>query len=333
MEVILMHYEILEKVLLKLNAHYSTAANAPTSDDFESQCKIEIENVCTERGLTDFSVVKNGANAFPDITFTLSGTKVGVEVKLHTSSDSWKINGNSAEASTSEKDLERIYILFGKFYNGTREFDVKPMDRCICDIKMTHKARYYIDMKYDNDFCQQELNISYDDLRNLQLRERKAIIGRYLGLKEYENMPLEQKRLLIAESFLLFPEIFSSKPNKYSRVSGWLFGHNILCKNVRDWFTSNGKYSFNEYRIPKIYGTLAEVKSEFHKLISEAPSALLHYAWEVDPPVDKDERLNLWLQLVEQKHESPVVRNAELANGQVCSNLSFSNTIRSILNG
>lgn len=137
---------------------------------------------------------------------------------------------------------------------------------------------------------------------------------------------------MVAESFLLFPEIFSSKPNKYSRVSGWLFGHNILCKNVRDWFTSNGKYNFNEYRIPKIYGTLADVKSGFHKLISEAPSALLSYAWEVDIPDDIDERFNLWLQLVEQKHGSSVVENAEFSSGEACSDLSFPNTIRSILN-
>lgn len=327
-----MYNEIFQEALLKLNAYYSSI-DVPKSDAFELQCKTAIEEVCAEKGLSDFSVVKNGKNAFPDITFTLNGTKVGVEVKLHTSSDLWKTNGNSTEASTSENGLERIYILFGKFYNGTREFDIKPMDRCICDIKMTHKARYYIDMKYDNDFCQQELSISYDELRNLQLKDRKAIIGRYLGVKQYNNMPPAEKKLLIAESFLLFPEIFASKSNKYSRVTGWLFGHNILCKNVRDWFTSNGKYKFKEYRIPKIYGTLAEVKSEFHQLLARAPSALLNYAWEMAAvPVDKNDRFNLWLRLIEQNYESSVVKNAEFLNGQICNNLSFSITIQSILN-
>lgn len=326
-----MHYEILKEALSKLKAYYSDDTRTPKSDEFELQCKDVIEEVCREKGLTSFSVVKNGTKAFPDITFTLNGTKVGVEVKLHTSSDSWKINGNSAEASTSKRDLERIYILFGKFYNGKKEFDAKPMDKCICDIKMTHKARYCIDMRYDQDFCQQELNISYDELRSLHLKKRTAIIGRYLGLKSYDDMLVTEKKVLIAESFLLFPELFSSKRNKYDRVNGWLFGHNILCKNVRDWFTSRGKYSYNEYRIPKIYGTLAEVKSEFLKEIINIPSVLLKYAWEREVSDIVDERFNIWLQLIAQMHASPTVENAEFLSGGVCDNLSFLETIRSIL--
>jgi hypothetical protein len=44
------------------------------------------------------------------------------------------------------------------------------------------------------------------------------------------------------KSMILFPEIFSNRPDKFNRLSVWLVNsEGIVCPNIRDVFTAGGQ--------------------------------------------------------------------------------------------
>ena len=78
---------------------------------------------------------------FPDI---IAANYYGVEVKS-TKDNKWTSVGSSILESTRIKDVERIYMCFGKL--GTPiQFKSRPYEECLSGIAVTHYPRYLIDM-------------------------------------------------------------------------------------------------------------------------------------------------------------------------------------------
>lgn len=194
--------------------------NVPDDRTFENTCCSTLERAACECGVT---VNHLGKHKFPDITleYEADGEKIGVEVKLHTSGESWTTLGNSVRSSTQEPGLETIFLLFGNFEQQPPAFAIKPYAKCIKDIKLTHSPRYMIDMRGRTDFCEREIGISFDQLRNMSEDDRMIYVNTYIARTKYEELTAAaEKTQLVAKGFVLFPELFSHTPQiRYRRMS------------------------------------------------------------------------------------------------------------------
>src|SRR3989344_6091119 len=104
---------------------------------------IVFEQMCEAAKGTTFegTVRQTGTHAFPDI---IANKYFGVEVKM-TVNDHWTSTGNSVLESSRIEDVERIYIMFGKF---GEKFDprYRLYQECVPEISVTHPPRYRINM-------------------------------------------------------------------------------------------------------------------------------------------------------------------------------------------
>ena len=111
----------------------------------------ELENVVVNVmkelcGRTPFRVEEIrlvSAQYFPDI---IAEKYYGVEVKS-TKENHWTSTGSSIVESTRDKNVENIYMLFGKLGGKTAEFKCRPYEDCLSDIAVTHSPRYLINME------------------------------------------------------------------------------------------------------------------------------------------------------------------------------------------
>lgn len=295
---------------------YTTREGA-TSGGFEREVEkvlrsaIDQWNDTVEEGQkVNINVSYHGGRKFPDYSLNniTYEEQIGIEVKYHDSDDGWETLGNSAVASTQIGELEEIFILFGHFKKEPPEFTIKPMFNCICDIKTTHRPRYSLNMKSDDDFCTSKLGLSYAELRKLNEPQRKIIVNSYIAEKEYiEFHNRDDKDEIRIKCFILFPEVFSSSRQKYERMGKWLFANNIFCHNVRDVISASGRgeiSGFHDAMFPKLFCNFYQCSSLFKTELNNMHSSVLRRFWgplmkeEREIPADIDARRKLWLNLV-----------------------------------
>ncbi len=302
---------IFGQVTDKLTEKYSGEA-IPNNFDFESECYRVLKQVA-EREEVDVHLL--GKHTFPDIMleYKADGEKIGVEVKLHTSGDSWTTLGNSAYASTQASGLETIFLLFGNFEQRPPTFVIKPYAACITDIKLTHSPRYIIDMEATTDFLGEKIGVSFDQLRRMEERDRVTCVNTYIAETKYKELTaVSDKEQLIAKGFVLFPEFFSSCPwARYRRMSVWLFANNILCRNVRDFISASGKARIDAVgpeELPRIFTSLKNRASVFKEEIEKTPAIILKTAWNfvdetlTDIPDSAEDRVALWLNIASEQY-------------------------------
>jgi len=243
----------------------------PDDSNFEVACADALAKVANE---FDVDTQHLGKRKFPDIRlqYRPDGEKVGVGVKLHTVGETWTTLGNSAYASTQEPDLETIFLLFGNFEKSPPMFEIKSFANCIKDIKSTHNPRYIIDMGGTTDFCLEQLGVTFDQLRNMEENDRIVYVNTYIAKRKYKELSVvPDKKRVLAQGFVLFPEFFSANRQiRYRRMSVWLFAKNILCRNVRDFVSASGTASINKIgpkELPRIYTNLLDCSYLFKEEI------------------------------------------------------------------
>jgi len=206
--------------------------------------------------------------SFPDI---IAETFYGVEVKS-TQNDHWTSVGSSILETTRDKNVESIYMLFGKL-GGQPQFKCRPYEECLYDITVTHSPRYLIDMKTSKQgSIFSKMNTTYDTLRQsnnsiAQVRKyyrekakknRKGEMAWWItdigeeqpknALATSDNMMIrhitsltkQEKKDLIMQLYILFPRqmIYS----KYIEPSMWLVAyHKLVCHNMRDFISAGGQ--------------------------------------------------------------------------------------------
>mgnify|MGYP003206065074 FL=1 len=235
--------------------------------------------------------------AFPDI---IAETFYGVEVKS-TQSNHWKSTGSSIIETTRNKNVESIYMLFGKL-GGEPEFRCRPYEDCLYDITVTHSPRYLIDMETDkNNTIFAKMHTSYNELRNskdsiAQVRryyrdliktEKKNVMPWWLDeiedksnsliVRHITSITAEEKQKLIVQMYLLFPACMIE--SNYMEPAMWLVVyHKIVCHNMRDYFSAGGKARYlngQKLRVPvpaivKRFLDIAPIiKNEVNQMISE----------------------------------------------------------------
>lgn len=302
--------EIFRETKKFLVKKYS-AGTIPSSADFESAVVEVMKAAAKGKGV---EVRHLGKRAFPDIRleYMADREKVGVEVKLHTTGKAWTTLGNSAYGRTQDPGLATIYLLFGHFEKSPAQFEIKPYGKCIQDIEITHNPRYMIDMRGSRDFCLEELGISFDKLRTMNEHNREIYVNTYIAKKKYAELSkLKNKKQIMAQGFVLFPEFFANNESiRYKRMSVWLFAKNILCRNVRDFLSASGTKAINAIgpeRLPKIFSSLQNCAAEFEEELKSTPAIVLKSSWSEcgavgTMPKSFKGRKKLWLDLVEQQY-------------------------------
>ena len=269
--------------------------------------------------------------SFPDI---VANKMFGIEVKS-TEKDHWQSIGSSILESTRNKDVERIFMTFGKLGKPV-EFLSKPYEDCLSEIVVTHYPRYRIDMKLqekNEPTIFEKMGIEYDVLRRMDnpvpavsdyyrstLKEGQSLwwVG---GSTEENAAPMTarlwtslshlEKEQLTIEGYALFPEILSSSNNKkYNRYALWLATQKgVINTNVRDSFSAGGKIEMQTnggviVKMPAAFGRIKKYREQILQTISETDASVLADYWGVDSV--SDDRIGQWCDLVAENAQESV---------------------------
>ena len=267
---------------------------------------------------------------FPDIQ---AEQYYGVEVKT-TLKNSWKSTGSSIVESTRIEDVSTIYMMFAKLGGDFAEFKCKPYEDCLEDIAVTHQPRYRIDMELAEKHKEtvfQKMNIPYEQFRIKTESEKQQLYSHYkkpgkkndlemawrfeaddpdfsipMTIRFLKSLSPKERLQMRAKMFLLFPEVLSSKPTKYSRAALWLCSRNsLICNNMRDIFTSGGKVKEIGKKVfsrgvPKILLRLFECRELINDYLQNPEAAMLQDIdefWPLKYPISQ--LRDCWMQMAQ----------------------------------
>lgn len=270
-------------------------------------------------------VKQTGVYAFPDI---IAKKYYGIEVKM-TTSDHWTSTGNSVLESSRIKDVERIFIIFGKF-GGKLNIRYRLYQECLSEISVTHSPRYRINMDLPSGkSIFDKIGIDYDKLRK-KSNSIQIIKDYYRGqlkdgeelwwidqendqktvspiIKPFRGLAPREKSLFMIEVMILFPEIFSASNTKFERPAAYLIAqYNAVSPNLRDMFTAGGKVELlingKKRTISRLahnlYLNAKKIDAEFKNIDAHK----LKYYWRLKR-LDKKNR-NQWERMINKYSQS-----------------------------
>lgn len=292
-----------------------------------------LKNVAPQTSFSADSIKLVSGIHFPDIQ---AAGHFGVEVKT-TKSDSWTSTGSSIVESTRIPDVSRIYMLFAKLGGVTPEFRCRPYEQCLSNIAVTHAPRYLIDMNLadngeENIF--EKMSVDYDTFRQLGEKEKISSVRRYymhanqakgkyempwwmgdsdsdesssIMIRFFTDLTKPEKSGIRARMFILFPELFSSKQDKYKRAALWMCSrYSVICSNLRDTFSAGGKVEeiggvkFKQ-KMPQVLNNLYQYRNLIRIILNNPDEAL---AQDIEDNWGENESNNIcvnrWLELMQQ---------------------------------
>lgn len=312
---------LLNSTLKQLNTHASNP-NKKIDTLLGRNLEPYVRDIMTEQAVgTPFenTIELIGGQKFPDI---VAKKFYGIEVKT-TTQNHWKTTGNSVLEGTRVDDVERIYMLFAKLVSPI-EFRCRPYEEVLSEVVVTHSPRYLIDMNLkEGDTIFDKINMPYDTLRKKENPIRPIIDYYRSKLKEgqelwwmdnsevggttlqfWSSLETQKKKHLVYMGMILFPEIFGTSKEKFSRIAFWLVSEEkIVHPNVRDDFSAGGKNTFvvgnNSYQnVPQIMIKLFKNLSVIlEKLIQTSEYELSKY-WGIKTSETK--KISDWIELVSE---------------------------------
>jgi len=252
--------------LLKSTIHTLNSQSGTTSERIALLSGVKLEQYAADvmkdhASGTPFenTIECTAGQSFPDIVVKkFYGVEVKTTIKNH-----WKTTGNSVLESSRLKDVERIFMLFGKLA-APIEFRYRPYEECLSEVVVTHSPRYLIDMnlrKHETIF--DKIEMPYDVLRKKDNPIREITNYYKKGLKKgdelwwldqsepsssnmviriWSNLTPFEQTTIVAKAFAFFPELLSNENDKFSRLAIWLVTkQGIVCPNLRDPFTAGGR--------------------------------------------------------------------------------------------
>ena len=269
---------------------YSQYYSKCSSKELEQIVVDEMKEISTDYHIRSNEIRLVSGQNFPDI---IVETYYGVEVKS-TQSKHWISTGSSIIESTRDKDVETIWMLFGKLGSNPPEFKCRPYEDCLCDIGVTHSPRYHINMLLSKDeTIFSKMKITYDQLRksnnsitlvrnyyrekainenkkempwwlsspNDQTEENFSPINISLWFDKGKYADSDRNKRLKAEVFILFPEVVEGN---YENAALWLCTHrSIINFHMRDTFSAGGQQQkLNDkplsFPLPHVIGELLD---------------------------------------------------------------------------
>ena len=282
---------LLNRDALKRPAYYASRAGNPLEDDIASAlCE------CAKGTVFENTIEKVSGQRFPDI---VAARFYGVEVKS-TKNDHWTSTGSSILETTRIKDVERIFMTFGKLGGRPIQFLSKPYEACLADIAVTHMPRYRIDMRLKaGETIFDKMGIPYDELRTMsnpiepvskyyrsQLKEGESLW--WAGdtgeetvsatIRLWRRVGVSEKRRYMIYGCVNFPEIFAGN---YDRYSLWLTSQGIVDSHIRDQFSAGGqaRLSMSDGRLerfPAVFGRVKNNVDLFLERMSYLDSGVLY---------------------------------------------------------
>jgi len=300
--------------------YYLTRNGQRLEDDAEDVLKITAEG-------TEFegSIRKVSGQKFPDI---VAGKYYGIEVKS-SKDDKWTTLGGSINESTRVKDIERIFLMFGKLTLPV-EFRCRPYEDCLSDVVVTHYPRYKIDMGLgEGETLFDRMGTTYDAVRRTNDPTGK-IVTHYRGeLKDGESLwwsespnsvevssaPMkirlwstlskDEKNDQMTMHLALFPEILSSSSTKYERASLWSVSqHGIVPTSMRDTFSAGGRKNIKTRKeefekLPRIFDRIQVNREEIISQIQGSSEELLCETWRCN--FIGSDRIGQWISIASSK--------------------------------
>lgn len=292
-----------------------------------------LKDVAPQTSFSPDSIELVSGLRFPDIQ---AAGHFGVEVKS-TKSDSWTSTGSSIVESTRLPDVSRIYMLFAKLGGATLEFRCRPYEQCLSNIAVTHAPRYLIDMNLaengeENIF--EKMRVDYDTFRQLGEKEKISSVRKYymhenhakgkyempwwmgdsdsdmsssIMIRFFTDLTTCEKLNIRARMFILFPELFSSRQDKYKRAALWMCSrYSVICSNLRDTFSAGGKVEEIggvkfKHKMPQVLNNLYQYRKLIRNILNNPDEAL---AQDIEDNWGENESNNIcvnrWLSLMQQ---------------------------------
>jgi hypothetical protein len=267
-------------------------------------------------------VRQTGPYAFPDI---VANKFFGVEVKM-TLSDHWTSTGNSVLESSRIEDVERIFIMFGKF-GGKLDIKYRLYQECLPEISVTHSPRYRIKMDLPiGKSIFDKIGIGYDKLRKdaNPIRKIKDFYRKQLKegeelwwidqesddkavspiIKPFRGLSGKEKENFIVEAMILFPEMFGNSNTKFERAAAYLIAeYNAVSANLRDLFTAGGQVKLKirgkSVTAPQLAFRLRFRAKAIEKKMRAMDAEKILFYWRVKK-LERD-RLRQWKKLLDKK--------------------------------
>ncbi len=316
--------ESFEQVLTLVCDQLTSEArtNAFTSSkNFEDRVKVVFGDKLRDLGCA-YSI-SDVPQVFPDITYGI----YGVEVKF-TQSDTWRSIANSVFEGSRDKEVELIYIVFGKM-GGVPEVRFAEYGSSIIHVRTSHVPRFEIEINSERSLFEQ-IGVSYNEFWKLDDKEKMVYIRNYaknrlregehlwwidppdqaqdavtydLEVKFYQNLPRDMKRRLRAEAAFLCPKIVAPRSNrtKYRDPVMYIMIHyGVLCPQARDLFSAGsvanpggstgigGNY---------IQHALVDIEHEIIAASARISENILHEYWGYTVPIQN--RISEWLKLAD----------------------------------
>lgn len=272
---------------------------------------------------------------FPDI---IAETYFGVEVKS-TIKDHWTSTGSSIVESTRDKNVDNIYLLFGKLGGNPVQFKCRPYQAVMSEIAVTHSPRYLIDMNTKRgDSIFDKMGVSYDTFRTSDdaiqqvrnyYRRKAELEGKIempwwlsdnseeatsaMTVRIWNEVPLAERDHLIAQMFILFPEVIAGK---YERASLWLCtAKSILNPNVRDTFSAGGKVYFVDKKkvaksiggYPKVFKIVVDHIDLIKTYLSNDDFIEGNFVWEFNKALNCSRPYAKWEKQIVQLSDAPIL--------------------------
>src|SRR3989344_1471756 len=269
------------------------------------------------------TIRKTGKHDFPDI---IANNYFGIEVKM-TIKDQWTSTGNSILESSRPEEVQRIYILFGKF-GGKFDVAFRLYQECLPEITVTHSPRYRIDMNLpEGSSIFDKMKIDYNSLRSdphpierikdyyrSQLKDGDGLwwidhdgASKTVSpvIRQFRNLSEVEKECFIVDSMILFPEIFGHGNTKYSRPAAYLISeYNSVSTSMRDSFSAGGqvplKISGKNMYIPRMLYNMATRSDLIRKRLKPISGKTLAFNWRIE--AEKD-RLAQWKKILDSYSE------------------------------
>ncbi len=260
--------------------------------------------------------------SFPDI---VAKKYYGVEVKI-TKQNHWRSTGNSVLETTRIKDVERIYLFFGKLA-ASPEFKFRKYEECLYDIAVTHSPRYLIDMNLNGETIFDKMGTQYDALRNSENpikeivryyrkiakpgeetwwmdggKDAEAVLSPIVTL--WSNLSEDKQNQYRNEAMARFPEIFGNGRTKYQNFSTWLAArYGVVDSSLRDRFTAGGQQELiingvKYTKIPRIFGYLRDNARQVIEIVNHLAIDDVKHYWDLNEFIRPEGVVSKWVRLI-----------------------------------
>jgi hypothetical protein len=301
--------------LLTQDVRTSSAHHKPAV--FEDFVRKTIQDVLQIRGHA--AAMDPRVQGFPDIAIG----RFGVEVKC-TESDSWRCIANSVSEGNAIKDVDRIYVIYGKI-GGSPEVKWADYGQSIMHVRTSHVPRFEIEIGTDRPLFNQ-LGTTYEEFRELSIHDKMPYIRDYargrlrpgerlwwlddreddsqhslpLSVKIYMDLPQDEKRKLRAEAVLLSPMVcaHSRTKRKYNDAVLYMMTYRgVLCPQARDLFSA-GSVAGPERGGNYLIRSIQSIQDEIRTAAYELEDALFREYWGRTPA--PEDRILEWLKMADE---------------------------------